>query len=108
MSLLEELGRTREETLDRFTLEDRRLRLSYGPGKWTIRAILHHLSRDLYDATREGIIHYARIHYERDGDREFVHSETGVRTLRDEFDKVARHNRHHLEQILTALEGDGE
>lgn len=151
MSLLEELGRTRAETLDRFTLDDRRLRLSYGPGKWTIRAILHHLSdaetvlfdrirriiseprqviwafdqdawagglgyadrpltlsRNLYDATREGIIHYAQVHYERDGDREFVHSETGVRTLRDEFDKVARHNRHHLEQILTALESDGE
>lgn len=149
MSLLEELERTRAETLDQFTLDDDRLELRYGPGKWTVREILHHLSdaetvlfdrirrviseprqviwafdqeawareldyarrplalsRHLYEATREGIMHYARIHYERDGDREFVHSETGVRTLRDELDKVAWHNSHHLQQIRTALESD--
>jgi len=34
---------------------------------------------------------------------EFVHSVTGVRTLKDEFDKVASHNAHHLNQIRTAL-----
>ena len=34
---------------------------------------------------------------------EFVHSNTGVRTLKDEFDKVADHNQHHLEHIQTAL-----
>jgi hypothetical protein len=43
------------------------------------------------------------MHYEKDGHREFVHSETGVRTLKDEFDKVASHNEHHLQQIELAL-----
>lgn len=32
-----------------------------------------------------------------------VHSETGIRALRDEFDKVAEHNEHHLAQIELAL-----
>lgn len=61
------------------------------------------VSRAIYTAVRDGVIHQARMHYERNGAREFVHSETGVRTLRDEFDKVARHNEHHLKQIEAAL-----
>ena len=61
------------------------------------------LSRRIYDATRSAIIYYAELHYEKDGKREFVHSETGIRTLKDEFEKVASHNRHHLEQIERAL-----
>lgn len=61
------------------------------------------LSRQIYEATRAGILHLARQHYERSGNLEFVHSETGVRTLRDEFDKVAAHNEHHLNQIELAL-----
>jgi hypothetical protein len=32
-----------------------------------------------------------------------VHSETGVRTLKDEIDKVAWHNENHLAQIRAAL-----
>jgi len=32
-----------------------------------------------------------------------VHSETGLRTLQDEFDKVANHNEQHLKQIAAAL-----
>jgi hypothetical protein len=43
------------------------------------------------------------MHYDISGHREFVHSETGVRTVRDEFDKVAWHNEHHLAQIERAL-----
>ena len=61
------------------------------------------LSRGIYDATRDGIIHYARVHYERSACLEFVHSETGLRTLQEEFDKVAHHNEHHLKQIDAAL-----
>jgi hypothetical protein len=49
------------------------------------------------------MIYHAQMHYEKDGHREFVHSETGVRTLKDEFDKVASHNEHHLQQIELAL-----
>ncbi|HKR60657.1 MAG TPA: DinB family protein, partial [Pyrinomonadaceae bacterium] len=61
------------------------------------------LSRGIYEATRAGIIHLARQYYDSRGHLEFVHSETGVRTLRDEFDKVASHNQHHLDQISIAL-----
>ena len=61
------------------------------------------LSRRIYESTRAGIIHMAGEHYHRSGHLEFVHSETGVRTLRDEFDKVAAHNEHHLAQIEQAL-----
>jgi hypothetical protein len=52
---------------------------------------------------RTGMLYHASLHYEKDGHREFVHSETGVRTLKDEFDKVAWHNQHHLDQIERAL-----
>lgn len=61
------------------------------------------ISRQIYQSVRSGIIHYARLHYDRNGHLEFVHSDTGVRTLKDEFDKAASHNEHHLEQIRTAL-----
>jgi hypothetical protein len=61
------------------------------------------ISRRSYEAAREGVIHQARRNYEKNGHLEFVHSETGVRTLKDEFDKVAWHNEHHLAQIELAL-----
>lgn len=61
------------------------------------------LSRRIYESIREGIIYYARLHYETKGHLEFVHSVTGVRTLADEFEKVAAHNEHHLAQIRLAL-----
>lgn len=65
------------------------------------------LSKNIYAAVRDAVTYYARLHYETNGHREFVHSETGVRTLRQEFDKVARHNEYHLEQIRKAL-GESE
>ena len=61
------------------------------------------VSRRIYEATRAGIIVLAQQHYESSGHLEFVHSETGIRTLKDEFDKVASHNAHHLQQIELAL-----
>jgi DinB family protein len=57
----------------------------------------------VYEATRNAIIYYAGLHYEAHGHLEWVHSVDGVRTLRDEFDKVAAHNEHHLSQIRVAL-----
>jgi len=61
------------------------------------------LSRRVYESVRNAIIYYAGLHYDRHGHLEFVHSVTGVRTLKDELDKVASHNTHHLDQIRTAL-----
>lgn len=62
------------------------------------------LSRRVYESVRNAIIHYAGMYYDQKGHLEFVHSKTGVRTLKDEFEKVASHNEHHLEQIRLALE----
>ena len=146
MEIIERLEAARDRTLHYFELTDEQLVLSYAPGKWPVKYILHHLadsetvlfdrirrvisegrqvlwafdqdawagrldysrvpldlSRRIYDSVRWGIIYHARLHYEKDGHLEFVHSETGIRTLKDEFDKVAWHNEHHLEQIEKAL-----
>jgi len=62
-----------------------------------------HLSCKIYQSVRESIIYYAGRYYDEKGHLEFVHSVTGVRTLKDEFDKVASHNEHHLTQIRLAL-----
>ena len=146
MEIINRLETARDRTLKYFDLNGDNLEKTYGPGRWSVRFILHHLadaetvlfdrirrvlserrqviwafdqdawakgldyshvpldlSRRIYEAVRAGIIYQARLHYESDGRREFVHSETGVRTLKDEFDKVAWHNEQHLDQIEAAL-----
>jgi hypothetical protein len=146
MQLIRELEKTRDETLRYFALDQRDLTRTYGPGKWSVRFVLLHLSdsetvlfdrirrvlseprqvlwvydqdawakgldyaqvpldisRRVYESVRNAIIYYAGRYYEEKGHMEFVHSVTGVRTLRDEFDKVASHNEHHLEQIRLAM-----
>ena len=146
MEIITRLEATRDRTLSYFDLSDEQLDRTYGPGKWSVRFLLHHLadaetvlfdrirrvlseprqvlwafdqdawasglsyshlpldmSRRIYEAVRSGIIYQARLRYDTDGHREFVHNQTGVRTLKDEFDKVASHNAHHLEQIDLAL-----
>ena len=146
MELLAELDRTRDETLSYYSLGDDHLSRPYGPGKWSVRFLLHHLadsetvlyeriarilseprqvlwvydqdawckgldyarrpldiSRAVYESVRRATAYYASLHYEKDGHLEFVHSVTGVRTLKDEFDKVAAHNEHHLRHIRAAL-----
>jgi GNAT superfamily N-acetyltransferase len=146
MDFIERLESTRDRTLAHFASREDQLARTYGPGKWPVRFILHHLadaetvlfdrirrtiseprqvlwafdqdawakgldysriplelSRRIYESVREGIIYHARLHYEKTGAREFVHSETGLRTLKDEFDKVVWHNEQHLEQIERAL-----
>jgi len=61
------------------------------------------ISRRVYESVRSAVIYHAGANYEAKGHLEFVHSVTGVRTLKDEFDKVASHNEHHLSQIRQAL-----
>ena len=146
LHLIDELERTRDETLTLFELSEAQLARSYAPGKWPVRFILLHLadsetvlferirrvlseprqvlwvydqdawaqgldyatlpldlSRRVYESVRNATIYYARRYYDSKGQLEFVHSVTGVRTLRQEFDKVASHNEHHLVQIRAAL-----
>jgi DinB family protein len=61
------------------------------------------ISRRVYESVRNAIIYYGTLYYEQKGHFEFVHSVPGVRTLKDEFEKVASHNQHHLGQIRMAL-----
>jgi hypothetical protein len=44
MQLIRELERTRDETLQYFSLDHRDLARTYAPGKWSVAYILHHLS----------------------------------------------------------------
>lgn len=148
-SLVRDLERTRDETLKCFSLERRELARTYGPGKWSVRFILHHLAdtesvfldrihrivseprpviavmdqdawakgldysqipldiaAQVFASVRNAIVYHAGVHYERSGHLEWVHSVAGVRTLRDEFDKVAAHNENHLRQVRSALGRD--
>src|SRR5688572_10630193 len=146
MDIVERLEHARAETLKHFDLGEADLEKTYGPGKWSVRYLLHHLAdsesvlfyrirrvisepkqviwaydqaawarqldystvplalaRSVYVSSREGIAHYARLHYANSGEITFVHSETGIRTLKDEFDKVVSHNRQHVHDIVRAL-----
>lgn len=61
------------------------------------------VSRSLYNANRNSVIVLAERFYLTMGQKTFVHNQTGLRTLKQEFDKVADHNRAHIRQIELAL-----
>lgn len=61
------------------------------------------ISKAIFLANRLATIYLAQKYYNNSGTKEFVHSETGIRTLKDEFDKVALHNQGHIDQIKLAL-----
>jgi len=95
------------ERIRRTISEPRRVLWAFDPDAWAANLDYSEmpleLARQIYEATRAGIIHLAGQHYDKSGHLEFVHSETGLRTLREEFDKVADHNEHHLAHIEAAL-----
>jgi DinB family protein len=146
MEIIKQLERIQAKTLKYFDLPDADLLKNYGPGKWSVRYILHHLAdsetilfyrirrvisepkqviwafdqdawaknldystvplelaKSIYLSSRQGIIYYARLHYENSNEITFVHSETGIRTLKDQFDIVVEHNRQHVGDIEKAL-----
>lgn len=61
------------------------------------------ISKCIFASNRQSIIYLAENFYLKFGNREFVHSETGIRTLKQEFDKVVTHNIGHIDQIELAL-----
>ncbi len=95
------------ERIRRILSEDRPVLLAFDQDAWAkaldYSTLPLELSRQVYMSARAGIKHYAEVHYEARGHLEWIHSETGVRTLKEEFDKVAWHNEHHLRQVRTAL-----
>lgn len=61
------------------------------------------VSKAIFSAIRDGVINLAAQYYEKYGANQFIHSQTGLRTLKQEFDKVVWHNEQHLVQIHEAL-----
>ncbi|MEM7370096.1 MAG: DinB family protein [Bacteroidota bacterium] len=64
------------------------------------------INRQIYASVRDAVILLARTHYEQKGFHPFVHNETGSRTLKEEFEKIAWHNVHHLNQIEQAVSSE--
>ena len=59
--------------------------------------------KEFYSLCRE--MNHALIdkYYESHFSKQFVHSETGLRTLKDEYEKVALHNQLHNQQIQKSI-----
>lgn len=60
-------------------------------------------SKLLFESCRLTAMELAQRYYTSHGAQQYVHNETGLRTVKEEFDKVAWHNAHHLKQIRKAL-----
>lgn len=60
--------------------------------------------KELYSICREMNYQIIEKYYDQYKSKEFVHNETGLRTLQMEFEKVALHNQSHNEQIKIALQ----
>jgi hypothetical protein len=60
--------------------------------------------KELYSLCREMNYQLIEKYYDQYKSKEFVHNETGLRTLQIEFEKVALQNQLHNEQIKMALE----
>lgn len=61
------------------------------------------LSKQVFSSIRDSIIYLAEKHYLGSDEKKFFHTAAGIRTLKQEFDKVAQHNFDHLKQIEIAL-----
>ncbi len=146
MKIVDDLITTRDKTLSYYELPESMMYLTYGPGKWCVKEILHHLAdaetvlyerlrrplaepfpvmwgfaqdawcekldyknmpleinKDVFLPVRNAIIALAPRFYESHGHLPFNHSRLGLRTIRDEFDKVVWHNENHLSHIEQCL-----
>jgi hypothetical protein len=59
--------------------------------------------KELYTLCREMNYQLIEKYFDQYHQKEFVHNETGLKTLQIEFEKVALHNQSHIEQIKIAL-----
>jgi hypothetical protein len=62
------------------------------------------INKEIFNATRRAIIYLLEHHYDDKKALTFIHNLAGKRTLGEEFEKVAWHNEHHLNQIRQALQ----
>ena len=95
------------ERIKRIIAEPKQVIWAFDQDRWSEKLDYENfpleISKSLYSANRKSIIFLVDKYYEKNGDMEFVHSQSGIRTLKDEFDKVAKHNLSHLNQIELAL-----
>jgi len=61
------------------------------------------IKKQLYASCRELNIELIKSFFDQFGDREFVHSETGLGVLKNEFQRISEHNFNHIQQIQKAL-----
>lgn len=61
------------------------------------------VSKQVFMSVRASIIYLAEKHYAGSENIRFFHTTAGIRTLQQEFDKVANHNFDHIKQIEVAL-----
>ncbi len=61
------------------------------------------INKPIFSSVRDAIIRLIELHYDSAHNYQYVHSETGIRSVRDEMEKVDWHCRHHLQQIAQAL-----
>lgn len=59
--------------------------------------------KEFYSICRDMNYQLIQKYYDDFLEKEFIHNETGLRTLQMEFEKVALHNQSHNEQIKIAL-----
>jgi uncharacterized damage-inducible protein DinB len=63
------------------------------------------ICRELFLAARNQLIYLLEAHEDDALDRQFLHSEVGMMSVRKGISGFARHTEHHLEQIVAAREG---
>jgi len=61
------------------------------------------LSKELFQANRESVIYFTEKYYKSSEHVQFIHSESGLKTLKDVFDYIPFHTQSHLLQIIQAL-----
>lgn len=61
------------------------------------------LKKQAFEVCRQLNCELIEQFYDKFGYKEFIHSETGLRCVKDEFEKIGSHNENHLVQIRTAL-----
>lgn len=66
------------------------------------------MNRAVYSTIRDAVIAMAPRYYQSHGQMIFNHSRMGLRTVKEEYEKIVWHNENHLKQIELALEkGEG-
>ncbi len=93
--------------LKKVIAEPRQVIWGFNPDDWS--AAFDYLNepltgkKEFYSLCREMNYQLIDRYFDQCGKYEFVHSETGLRTLEMEFEKVAFHNQSHNNQIELAL-----